>query len=107
MTMHSDHTNLFYGAIASLAGAVTALSFLPWKTMRWAEICMTLFVGSAFATFGVPYLVGTLGGVELGELRALCFFTYIGATGANVFLPIIIRAGKRWLEKVFGTEESE
>jgi hypothetical protein len=106
VTNHSDHANLFYGAVASLAGAVTALSFLPWKTMRWAEIAMTLFVGSAFATFCVPYLAGRIGNVDLNELRALCFFTYVGATGANVFLPIIIRAGKRWLEKVFGTEDA-
>ena len=100
----SDHARFAYGAVAALAGAVTALSFLPWKTMRWAEIAMTLFVGSAFATFGVPYLVGNIGGIELNDMRTLCFFTYIGATGANVFLPIIIRGGKRWLEKVFGSE---
>lgn len=106
MNEQHDQLRVVYIAMAALAGSITALSFMPWRTMRWSEIAMTLFVGSAFAAFGVPYLVGDLGGIQIDNLRAICFFTYIGATGANAFVPIIIRWAKRRLEKLLGTEEA-
>jgi len=93
-----------YIVMSALAGAITALSFMPWSKMRWTEIGMTLFVGSAFALFGVPYLIGDMVKVEIHSLRAICFWTYIGATGANVFLPVIIRRIRLLLERVFGSE---
>ncbi|MBB4616896.1 hypothetical protein [Sphingomonas abaci] len=102
MNEQQEHARMVYIAMAALAGSVTALSFMPWRTMRWSEIVMTLFVGSGFAAFGVPYLVGDVAGIEIANLRAICFFTYIGATGANAFVPVIIRWGKRWLEKLLG-----
>lgn len=105
MIDQNEHRAL-YIAMAALAGSVTALSFMPWRTMRWSEIVMTLFVGSGFAAFGVPYLVGDLAGVEIANLRAICFFTYIGATGANAFVPVIIRWMKARLEKLLGAEEA-
>jgi len=101
----NEHRAL-YIAMAALAGSVTALSFMPWRTMRWSEIVMTLFVGSGFAAFGVPYLVGDLAGIQIENLRAICFFTYIGATGANAFVPVIIRWAKGRLEKLLGAEEA-
>lgn len=104
MSEPSPHTITVWGVLASLAGAATAVSFMPWSKMRWAEIAMTLFVGSAFATFGVPYAVEKLTGIKLDNMQAVGFYMYIGATGVNVFLPIIIRGGKRWLEKFFGSE---
>jgi len=105
MNESHDNARMAYIAMAALAGSITALSFMPWRTMKWSEIVMTLFVGSAFAVFGVPYLVGDLGGVQLENMRALCFFTYIGATGANAFVPVIIRWLKRRLEKLLEAEE--
>ncbi|GAM01731.1 hypothetical protein SP5_068_00990 [Sphingomonas parapaucimobilis NBRC 15100] len=105
MIDQNDHRAM-YIAMAALSGAVTALSFMPWRTMRWSEIIMTLVVGSSFAAFGVPYLVGDLAGIKIDNLRAICFFTYIGATGANAFVPVIIRGIKKRLEKVFGAEEA-
>lgn len=101
-----DNARMAYIAMAALAGSITALSFMPWRSMKWSEIAMTLFVGSAFAVFGVPYLVGDLAGVQLENMRALCFFTYIGATGANAFVPVIIRWLKRRLEKLLEAEEA-
>lgn len=101
-----DNARMAYIAMAALAGSITALSFMPWRSMKWSEIAMTLFVGSAFAVFGVPYLVGDLGGVQIENMRALCFFTYFGATGANAFVPVIIRWAKRRLEKLLGAEEA-
>ncbi len=106
MNEQGDHARLIYIAMAALAGSVTALSFMPWRTMRWSEILMTLIVGSGFAAFGVPYLVGDLAGIQIDNLRAICFFTYIGATGANAFVPVLIRWLKRRLEKLLDAEEA-
>jgi len=96
-----DHARLAYIAMAALAGAITALSFLPWKTMSWAEIAMTLFVGSAFAIFGVPWIAADWAHMDIENLRAICAVTYFGATGANVFIPLVIRK----LKKSFGMED--
>lgn len=109
MIDQQDHRAL-YIAMAALAGSITALSFMPWRTMRWSEVLMTLFVGSGFAAFGIPYLVKDIAGLDIENLRAICFFTYIGATGANAFLPLIIRRTRRWVEKtmdrLFGAEDA-
>lgn len=101
MNDQQEHARIAYIAMAALAGAITALSFMPWKTMRWSEIAMTLFVGSAFAVFGVPWIAGDWAHMDLTNLRAVCAVTYFGATGANVFIPLIIRK----LRKSFGLEE--
>jgi len=97
---------MLYIGMATIAGSITALSLLPWRTMQWPEIVLTLFVGSSFAAFAVPYLVGEIAGVDLDNLRAACFFTYLGATGANAFLPVLIRRSKSVLERIFGKEDA-
>jgi hypothetical protein len=98
----TDHARIVYITMAAIAGAVTALSFLSWKTMSWAEIGMTLFVGTAFAVFGVPWIAADWVRMDIENLRVICGITYFGATGANVFIPLIIRK----LKKQFGLEES-
>lgn len=101
MNEQHDYAGVAYAAMATVAGAITALSFLDWKRLSWAEIAMTLFVGSAFATFCIPYLIGDRWGIDLTNKRAICFFMYIGATGSNIFIPLLIRKGK----KMLGLEE--
>jgi hypothetical protein len=101
MNEQQNWGHLAYAAMATLAGAITALSFLDWKKLSWAEIAMTLFVGSAFAWFCVPYLIGDRWGISLENRRTLCFYMYMGATSANIFIPLIIRKAK----KQFGLEE--
>lgn len=106
MTDQESHFRILYIVMAAVAGSVTALSLLPWKSMSWGEVLLTLFVGSSFAAFAVPYLVGEIAGVDLNNLRAACFFTYLGATGANAFLPVLIRRSKSVLERIFGKEDA-
>ncbi len=101
MNDQHDHARLIYIAMAAVAGSITALSFLPWRTMSWADIGMTLFVGSAFAIFGVPWIAADWVRIDIDNLRAICAITYFGATGANVFIPLIIRK----LKKLMGLEE--
>lgn len=102
MSDQQDHARLVYIAMAALAGSITALSFLPWKSMSWSEIGMTLFVGTAFAIFGVPWIAADWVKIDIENLRAICAITYFGATGANVFIPLIIRR----LKKMMGLEEA-
>lgn len=102
MIEQNEHTRLAYIVMSALAGSVTALSFLPWKSMSWGEIALTLFVGFAFAVFGVPWIAADLARIDIESLRVICGVTYFGATGANVFIPIIIRKAKRQ----FGGEDA-
>lgn len=103
-------TTAVYVAIAALAGSITALSLLAWRKMTWAEIIMSIVVGCSFAVFVVPYAVETWVGVDLANVRAICFFTYVGATGANAFIPVIVRrtskAINRLLDRILGPEEA-
>lgn len=92
-----DQARLAYVAMAALAGSITALSFLPWKTMTWVEILLTLFVGFAFAIFGMPWLAADWARIDIDNLRVICGITYFGATGANIFIPLVIRKLKRQL----------
>lgn len=97
MIENNEHTRLAYVMMAAMAGSVTALSFLPWKTMSWAEIALTIFVGFAFAVFGVPWVAADVARMNIDNLRVICGITYFGATGANVFIPLIIRKLKKML----------
>lgn len=98
-----EHTRLAYTAMAAMAGAITALSFMRWREMSWPEILMTVFVGSAFSIFAVPWLAADVGGMDIENLRVICGITYLGATGANIFIPIAIRR----LRGLFGLEEAQ
>jgi len=105
-----DQSTALYVAMAALAGSITALSLMAWRTMTWREIIMTIVVGCSFAFFVVPYAVETWIGVDISKMRAICFFTYLGATGANAFVPIIIRRStkgiNKLLDRLFGPEEA-
>lgn len=94
---HNNHAGIVYIALAAVAGSITALSLLSWKTMSWGEIFMTLFVGTSFAVFGIPWLVVDLAGIEMDNLRVICGITYFGATAANVLVPLVIRKLKTML----------
>jgi hypothetical protein len=95
MNEHHDFPRMVYIAAAAMAGAVTALSMLKWKSMSWAEIAMTLFVGTTFSIFVVPWIGADWAGIDITNLRAICGITYVGAMGSNVFIPMLIRRFKR------------
>lgn len=104
MNDSQEQARAAYIAMAALAGAISSLSVLEWKAMTWAEVAMTILVGSTFAAFAVPYLIADVAGIDITSLRSICFFTYLGATGANSFLPILIRLGRHFLVRLFGSE---
>lgn len=89
--------------LASLAGAVTALSFRPFKKMSAVEIWMALFVGASFAWFVSPWVNHMIFGNGPTDIRVLGGVFYLMASGSNILIPFAIK----WFSKVFGTQKEE
>lgn len=87
-----------YILMAAIAGAITALSLLKWRELTWAQIMMTVFVGTSFAVFVVPWATHDLFKIQDQTLRAACGLTYLGGTCANALLPRIIKKISKWLK---------
>lgn len=79
-----------YAVCASLAGAVTALSFRPLRTLTRAEITMAVFVGATFAIFVGPFVVRSLLGATADpKLEAGIY--YLMASGSNALIPLAVK----------------
>lgn len=89
--------------LASLAGAVTALSFRPFKRMSPVDIFMALFVGTTFAWFVSPWVAHASFGYEPPGIRVVGAVYYLMASGSNILIPFAIRR----LRTVFGAQTSE
>ncbi len=88
--------------LASVAGAITALSFRPWKTLSPVEVGMALFVGASFAFFVSPVVIHLLYGKGPVDPRQLGGIYYVMATGSNALIP----AAVKWLSvRTFGKPE--
>lgn len=92
---------MVYIALAAMAGAVTSLSFMPWKRMSWPEIALTLFAGSTFSVFLVPWLAADWAHMDITNLRAICGVVYAGGLSSHAIMPLVIRKAK----SLFGAEE--
>lgn len=97
MNDHPYATRL-YIFLAGVAGAVTSLSMMQWRSMTWSERLMTIFVGTAFSMFAMPWIAADWARIDITNLRAICALTYLGGTGANILIPVIIRRFKRQLD---------
>lgn len=86
----------FYMAMAAVAGAVTSLSGLSWRTMTWGEIFLTLFVGASFAIYVTPWIAHIALGPN-SDQKTIAGLTYVAASGSNFLLPVMIRYTKRLL----------
>lgn len=76
---------------AAFCGSVTSLSMMQWKSMEPREIALTLFVGTTFSIFVAPFVATKFFGIDGEGLRPMCAAMYFGATGANTFLPFLIK----------------
>jgi len=90
--------------LASLAGAVTALSFRPYARMSPVDIFMALFVGTTFAWFVSPWVAHTAFGYEPPGIRVVGGLYYLMASGSNILIPFAIRGLKKF---VGSTKEDE
>lgn len=89
--------------LASLAGAVTALSLRPYRHMKPIDIAMALFVGTTFAVFVSPWVAQTAFGYEPPGIRVVGGLYYLMASGSNILIPVAIR----WARRVFAPAVSE
>lgn len=86
--------------LASIAGALTALSVRPFAQMSKTEITLALFVGASFAVFVGPWAVHLIYGSEPIDLRIMGGVFYLMASGSNVLIPFLVRK----LGTMFGAE---
>ena len=84
-----------YTAMAGIAGAITALYYRAWQTMSVREALFTVFVGMGFSIFAVPWLATDILRIPGDSLRAACALAYLGGTGANVLIPLLIERMKK------------
>jgi hypothetical membrane protein len=80
--------------LAALAGGVTALAFMNHRTMTRNEIALTVFVGTTFSLFVVPWLAHRMLGIAEGDTRGIVACCYIGAAGAYTFIPAIVKKAR-------------
>ena len=89
--------------LASLAGAITALSFRPYAKMTPVDIIMALFVGSSFAWFVSPWVNHLIFGSGPTDIRILGGVFYLMASGSNILIPVMVRR----LRKLVGAQSME
>lgn len=104
--MDADHPIMrhVYIGMAALAGAVTSLSTMQWKTMSWPEIVMTIFVGATFSIYAVPVAISSFWKVDPGNLQLVCGITYVGATVSNTCIPLLGKWATSWIKAKEGGE---
>ncbi len=101
MNEHGAISAFLWAILASVAGALTALSYRPFEKMTKAEIFFSVFVGASFAIFVGPWVVKLVFGADPIDLRLQGALYYLLATGSNVLVPLLVRK----LSGFFGTEE--
>jgi len=80
-----------YTILASLAGALTALSFRPFATMTRAEIFLSLAAGASFAFFVGPWFARMIFGNSPVDLRVMGALLYMMGTASNVLIPLTVK----------------
>jgi hypothetical protein len=91
---------LLFPIVASVAGAITALSFRPFKDMTKGQAVLAVFVGFSFAYFMGPFVVRVVLG-ESHDARLQGGIYYLMASGSNALIPLAVK----WLGRVFGLQE--
>ncbi len=87
----SPTAQFIWAILAALAGALTALSYRPFDEMTRAQIFFSVFVGASFAIFVGPWVVKLVFGTGPGDPRVIGGLYYLLATGANVFIPMLVK----------------
>jgi hypothetical protein len=105
MTMPNANpwTLYLWGLLASLAGALTALSARPFKNMTRSEIALALTVGASFAIFVGPWVAKIIFGDGPMDIRVFGGVLYLMATGSNILIPMAVK----WFGRVFGASNGE
>lgn len=101
----SNHpfTGFIWPLLASLAGALTALSFRPFKDMTRSEITLAMAVGTSFAMFVGPLAAWWIFGTGPVDFRIFGGVLYLMASGSNILIPLAVRK----LGQLFGVKNEE
>lgn len=91
----SPWQRVVYIGMAAVAGAITALSLMDRARMTRWDMVLTVFVGTSFALFAVPYLTADVLHLERSTLSAACGLTYLGGTFGNALIPPLLRKLKK------------
>lgn len=87
--------NAIWLLVASLAGAITAQIWQPWKDMSPAQVALTIFAGTTFGFFVFPVLF-----THVTDQKVAGGLTYLMASSWNLLLPLVIK-------RVFGSNDTE
>ena len=77
--------------MAALAGAITAMSYRPFRGMSTMDVLLALFVGASFAIFAGPWFVKMIFGEGHQDARLVGALYYGLASGSNVIIPAFVR----------------
>lgn len=91
----SPFAQFMWTLLAALAGALTALSYRPFRDMTVLDVALALFVGASFAIFAGPWFVRIILGSGQQDARMIGALYYGLASGSNVLIPAFVR----WLRK--------
>lgn len=91
----SPFAQFMWVILAAFAGALTALSYRPFRGMSAIDIALALFVGASFAIFAGPWFVKIILGPGQQDARIVGALYYGLASGSNVLIPAFIR----WFRK--------
>jgi len=89
--------------LASLAGAVTAVSLRAYKMMSPVDIGLALFVGTTFSLFVAPLVAHAALGYEPAGIRLVGGIYWVMAAGSNILIPLSFR----WIKKFVGAPAPE
>jgi hypothetical protein len=80
--------------VASLAGAITAQIWQPWKDMGPGKVALTIFAGTTFGYYVFPVFFA-----HVSDQKMAGGLTYLMASSWNLLLPVL-------LKRVFGTGDA-
>lgn len=84
-------SRILWPMLASIAGAITSLSFRPFAKLSRGQIAMALFVGFSFAMFVAPWGVAMVFGTGEVDQQKVGGIYYVMATSWNVLIPLTVK----------------
>lgn len=91
MDSQTPGVRFIWALLASLAGAITALSFRPFQSLSRGEVTIALVVGMSFAMFVGPWATVMMFGKGPVDIRILGGVFYLMASGSNILIPLAVK----------------
>lgn len=98
MNEDTEITRHVWAVIASIAGALTSLSFEQWEGMTKGKIFLALFVAASFGFFVSPIVL-----VKVHDVQVAGAVIWVMAAGSNILIPRAVKLMSGLMDRVFGT----